>query len=56
MLGRHFDRVAASIVGTIDQDASRATAGPHFAKRDFLRPHGPSKRGDAYKRPHGTLQ
>ena len=34
-IGAHFDRVAAFIVGTVDQDATNAR-GAHLSKGDFL--------------------
>src|SRR5436190_24098034 len=38
-IGRHRDRVAATIVHAIDQDPSRAAAGPHLAEGDLCRAH-----------------
>src|SRR5256885_1468948 len=40
LVGCHCDRVRASVVGAVDQEASRAAFGPHFAEGDFLRTHG----------------
>jgi len=38
--GTTSQRVAAAVVRAIDQYAGGAAVGTHFAKGDFLRPHG----------------
>jgi hypothetical protein len=43
--GAHFDRVAASVVGAIDQNAV-AAGSSHLAERDFLLPGMSGHGGD----------
>jgi hypothetical protein len=51
-IGAHLNRVAAPVIGAIDQAIANA-GGAHLAKGDLLRAcekgHGPSSRGSGIK-------